>query len=122
MIDEIMRRQLVLQRESFGIDPVALTGKERDDYVRTMALALHVELDEALLEISWKPWASGTWFHREAFIMEMIDALHFWVNMILVATPNPSVVLDTYLHKAEINARRQAEGYTGEGKCPSCGR
>jgi len=121
MIDQIMHRQLELQRESFGIDPVNLSPADRASYVQAMALALHVEIDEALQEISWKPWASGVWFNREAFIVEMIDALHFWVNMILVATPSPSVVLDAYMNKAAINAQRQADGYTGE-KCPTCGR
>lgn len=121
MIDVIMERQLELQRQSFGIYPIDLDGKERDEYVQAMALALVVEVGEALQEISWKPWATGQWFNRQAYLVELIDVLHFWTNLVLVATDDPQEVLDVYLRKAEINAERQRLGYTGE-KCPTCGR
>lgn len=121
MIDIILRRQLELQRQSFGIDPASLHLEDRDRYVQAMSTALMVELGEALQEISWKPWASGQWFNRQAYMVELIDVLHFWCNLVLVATDDPQVVLDVYLRKAEINALRQKGGYTGE-KCPTCGR
>lgn len=121
MLDVIMERQLELQRKSFGIDPQNLAGRERDEYVQAMALALTIEVGEVLQEISWKPWATGQWFHRQAFLVELIDVLHFWTNLVLVATDDPNEVIDIYLRKAEINASRQAHGYTGE-KCPTCGR
>jgi dimeric dUTPase (all-alpha-NTP-PPase superfamily) len=121
MLDIILKRQLELQRESFGIDPQQLHLEERDRYVQAMALALIVEVDEALQEISWKPWASGQWFNREAYLLELIDVLHFWCNLVLIATDDPDEILSVYLRKAEINALRQKSGYTGE-KCPTCGR
>jgi len=121
MLDIILERQLELQRQSFGIYPIDLEGAERDHYVQAMALALTVEVGEALQEISWKPWATGQWFHREAYLLELIDVLHFWCNLALVATEDPQVILDVYLRKAEINAARQRDGYTG-AKCPTCGR
>lgn len=121
MLDKIMERQLQLQLESFGIDPAHLEGADRDRYVQAMALAMHVEVDEALQEISWKPWATGVWFNREAYMVELIDALHFLVNLMLVATTDPDEVLDVYMRKADINAARQLTGYSGE-KCPTCGR
>lgn len=117
----IFERQLELQRKSFGIDPINLNAQERADYVRAMALALHVELDEALLEVSWKPWASGVWFNRDAYLMELIDSLHFLINLALVATDDPEEFAAAYFAKADINAARQRNGYTGE-KCPTCGR
>jgi dimeric dUTPase (all-alpha-NTP-PPase superfamily) len=118
---QVMAQQLELQRESFGIDPLALEGKDRDDYVTAMALALMVEVGETLQEISWKPWASGQWFHREAYLEELIDVLHFWMNLALVATDRPEELLTAYMVKHDVNAQRQANGYTGE-KCPECGR
>lgn len=119
---QIMAQQLEMQRSSFGIDPTQLEGKERDEYVQAMALALMIEVGEAMQEISWKPWATGQWFHRDRFIEEMIDVLHFWMNMILIATDKPEEVLAAYQRKAEVNVARQRDGYTGEGKCPECGR
>jgi dUTPase len=118
---QVMAQQLELQIESFGIDPRFLHGKSRDDYVNAMALALMVEVGEALQEISWKPWASGQWFNREAYLEELIDVLHFWMNLVLVATDRPTELLAAYQAKVEVNVKRQADGYTGE-KCPTCGR
>jgi dimeric dUTPase (all-alpha-NTP-PPase superfamily) len=72
-------------------------------------------------EVSWKPWATGQWFHREAYLEELIDVLHFWMNLVLVATDKPEELLAAYQRKAEVNVKRQETGYTGE-KCPECGR
>lgn len=122
LLATIMRRQHELQVVSFGVDPQTLTGEDRDNYVAAMSTALLVELGEALQEISWKPWASGVWLNREAFLVEMIDALHFWFNLVLLATTDPEEVAHVYFHKADINAQRQMDGYTGQDKCPTCGR
>ena len=118
----ILLAQLELQRNSFGIDPRSLRGEERADYARWNVLALNVELAEALQEMSWKPWASADYFNREAFFAELIDALHFWMNLALLATENPDDILGAYMIKHDVNARRQADGYTGLEKCPGCGR
>jgi dimeric dUTPase (all-alpha-NTP-PPase superfamily) len=121
IFERIMDRQLELQRDSFGIDPMDLSDDARNQYVSAMSTALVVELGEALQEISWKPWASGEWFRREAYLLELIDVLHFWMNLVLVATDNPMDVIEVYMRKAQINAERQRDGYTGE-KCATCGR
>lgn len=118
---QVMAQQLELQRESFGVDPLALEGRTRDEYVQAMALALVVEVGEVMQEVSWKPWASGQWFHREAYLEELIDVLHFWMNLVLVATDRPEELLTAYMVKHDVNAQRQASGYTGE-KCEVCGR
>jgi NTP pyrophosphatase (non-canonical NTP hydrolase) len=110
-----------MQVGSFGIDPRFLHGESRDQYVQAMGLALMVEVGEALQEVSWKPWATGQWFNREAYLEELIDVLHFWMNLVLVATDKPEELLAAYQRKAEVNVKRQETGYTGE-KCPECGR
>jgi dimeric dUTPase (all-alpha-NTP-PPase superfamily) len=122
IFEKIMERQLELQRLSFGIDPTELQSDERKQYVTAMAMALNVEVAEALQEIPWKPWATTDRFNREAYLLELIDALHFWMNLVLVATDNPMDIIEVYMRKAQINADRQHEGYTGEGKCPTCHR
>ena len=119
---QVMAQQLEMQIGSFGVDPRFLHGESRDHYVQAMALALMVEVGEAMQEISWKPWATGQWFHREAYLEELIDVLHFWMNLVLVATDKPEELLAAYQRKAEVNVNRQATGYTGEAKCPECGR
>jgi len=118
----VMERQLELQTKHFGVDVTELQGVERANYVQAMALALNIEVGEALQEIAWKPWATSDHFHREAYLMELIDVLHFWMNLVLVATDDPEVLHDVYMRKAYENERRQREGYSGNDKCPECGR
>jgi dimeric dUTPase (all-alpha-NTP-PPase superfamily) len=88
-----------------------------------MSLALTDELHEALNETGWKPWATSRHFNRAAFAGEMIDVLHFWVNLMLVAGVTEQDILDLYFAKADKNAKRQLAGYDGiDGKCKTCGR
>ena len=122
-LDMILDAQRKLQKNSYGVDISALNEEERAAYIRDMSLALTDELHEALNETGWKPWATSRHFNRQAFIGEMIDVLHFWCNLILVANVGEKEILDAYFAKAEKNARRQMDGYNGvDNKCKSCGR
>lgn len=122
-LDMILDAQRRLQKNSYGVDISALDDEQRAQYIRDMSLALTDELHEALNETGWKPWASSRHFNRQAFIGEMIDVLHFWCNLILIANVGEKEILDAYFAKAEKNAKRQMEGYNGvDGKCKSCGR
>lgn len=120
----IMGRQLALQRESFGIDPMALEGEELTRFIRWNVLALEDELHEALAETHWKPWATGEGFlDRDAFVKELIDAQHFLNNLYLAAGVSSNEVVERYLAKAKVNADRQEAGYSStSGKCEHCGR
>lgn len=123
MLDLIFERQLRLQKESFGVDPAALNDEDKVEFIRSMTLALEDELHEALAEVGWKPWATSRHINREAFIGEMVDALHFWVNLCLAVGADAEEIASKYRRKAERNAKRQTDGYDGiAGKCPSCKR
>jgi dimeric dUTPase (all-alpha-NTP-PPase superfamily) len=121
---DVFKRQLTLQRESFGVDPESLTDEQRDEFIRWNALALMDELSEALDEVNWKPWASAHGFKdRDAFVKELVDLLHFLTNLFLAAGADADEVIDRYFAKAAVNAKRQAEGYDGiSTKCEHCGR
>lgn len=119
----IWHRQHDLQTTSFGVDPRQLEGEALMEYIRGMVLALEDELHEALAETGWKPWADTTHLHADRFAGELVDALHFLVNLALVTGWTPEQFIDAYWAKAEVNARRQLAGYNGvDGKCPVCGR
>lgn len=117
--------QLRLQRETFGVDPPALSGRERAEYIRWNALAVVSELDEFLQEVQWKPWAQD-----EGLIMnpiraeaELVDMLHFVGNLLLAIGAEPDSLWRAYQAKHEVNQRRQTEGYDGvTGKCANCRR
>jgi dimeric dUTPase (all-alpha-NTP-PPase superfamily) len=123
VLDEIFQKQLALQIGSFGGDPSQLDQDEKIDYIKSMTLAASDELHEALAEVGWKPWATSRHINRDAYLGELIDVLHFWVNLCLVVGADANEIRERYAEKASRNAKRQAEGYDGvTGKCEACKR
>jgi len=122
-LKNIFDSQAKLQRESFGVDPHLLDPVARSEYIAMMILALQDELHEALAECGWKPWASSRHLNQLAFGAELVDALHFLVNLFLAAGWSSDDVADGYKKKAAINAARQKKGYDGvQNKCATCKR
>jgi hypothetical protein len=134
---DMLVAQLKLQRESFGKDPTRMLPEERMEFLRWNVLALIDELMEMLQETGWKPWASSNHVDHAAAMKEMVDAWHFFMNIMLtvsgvdVASTSDGQMdmealaqwfADRYMEKRNVNADRQAEGYTGLDKCPICKR
>lgn len=110
-------------------DPGSLEGDAMADFMRWNAWAMTVELGEAFQEVGWKPWGSNREIDFDKFMREMVDAYHFFMNMLLCAagSMSPAQLADEftrrYIEKNAENARRMAEGYDGrQEKCPECGR
>jgi len=123
----MLEAQLELQRRHMGGDPRHLDGNDMADFMRWNAFALEDEIHEAMQEVGWKPWATDRTINVTEFVREMVDAFHFYMNMLLCATGmEPSDLVDMffrmYMEKNAENARRQIEGYTGLEKCRECGR
>lgn len=113
--------QLELQKQAYKKDPTKLDEEERADFIRWNMLALEDELHEALAETGWKPWATSRHLNREAFKGEMVDALHFFMNLLIAADIDADEFLEGYQAKRLKNAKRQEEGYDGvSSKCPEC--
>lgn len=122
-VQEMLDWQLMLQRKSYGRDPANMTDEERAEWVRWNVLALEDELHEALGEIGWKPWATSRHLNREQFKNELVDAWHFFMNLLLCAGIDAEEFHAAYLVKAKKNAARMADGYDGvTGKCVGCRR
>lgn len=131
-LDTMLGMQLKLQIEHMGgdpTDPAYLSGDEWADFMRWNAFALTDEIHEAMNEVGWKPWATSRHLNGLAFMKEMVDAFHFFMNMLLAANPgrNPEEIaqefFDLYHEKNTINAQRQIEGYDGVAdKCSTCRR
>lgn len=123
MLEIIFDRQYDLQVKSFNVDPAKLDPEARIQFIKDMTLALTDEMHEMLAEIGWKPWAKSRHINREAVAGELIDALHFWVNICIAVGLYPDEIKRLYLAKAAINAKRQEDGYDGVStKCSGCGR
>lgn len=130
-LTELFELQYDLQTEVYGHNFQRMLPADRIQYVKDMKLALAAELQEALDETAWKPWTANrtvpNWVNRDAYVGEMVDVLHFFINMLLVLGDDPAdlaaEIVDRYALKHRINKQRQADGYDGVStKCGGCGR
>lgn len=91
--------------------------------IMVFAFAAMVELGEATAEVGWKPWAKSRYINREAYVGELVDVWAFFINLCLLGNITPDDLYDAYLHKVQINHKRQDDGYDGlTTKCPGCNR
>lgn len=112
-----------MQVDTFKTNFERMTNEEVIEYIRWNTIALEDELHEALGEIGWKPWAESRHINREAYIGELIDALHFLLNLFIVVDAGPVEIFERYAEKRARNITRQLEGYDGvSGKCQNCHR
>jgi len=126
----MLAKQLELQTQKMKDgDPRNLRGEARADFIRWNAYALEDEIHEATAEVKWKPWAKdpGQLPDIMAADQELVDAFHFFMNLLLVGNPGlppedlADLFFDLYMEKNAVNAKRQDDGYTGD-KCPVCKR
>jgi hypothetical protein len=135
---EYFAMQLRLQRdmqqanpEAGTKDPYSMTEEELAVFVTWNMTALVKELSEATDEVGWKPWASSRFVQYPACIREMVDAWHFFMNMMLGMAAWAGVPLNDlaqefesyYKEKNAKNLQRQVDGYDGVSqKCAFCHR
>lgn len=130
LLQRLLAHQAEAQRNVYNIDPAALPIGDRVEYIRWNVLALTDELHEMLAETSWKPWAKADYVNADKATNELIDALHFLMNLFLVLAPEDrgpdalaADIFDRYERKRAINAERQRKGYDGvDSKCTGCKR
>lgn len=123
MLEKMLEMQRELQVKHYGAAPDTLEGEERIQFVKDMHIALTDELHEALAEVSWKPWAKAEYFNEAAYKGELVDAFHFFMNLMMAGHITADDLFEGYVKKNALNAKRQIEGYDGVStKCPGCGR
>lgn len=123
MLEKMLQMQRELQEKHYGAAPDTLEGAERIQFVKDMHIAITDELHEALAEVSWKPWAKAEYFNEAAFKGELVDAFHFFMNLMMVGNITAEDLYEGYVKKNALNAKRQIEGYDGvSSKCTGCGR
>lgn len=99
------------------------TDEERMEALRINVLGLMGELYEALDETGWKPWATSNHMNHAAFKSELVDAWHFFMNLMIHSNMTAEELLVGYMEKWQINMDRQTNGYDGvSSKCPGCHR
>lgn len=81
------------------------------EYIRTMTLAAIDELMESLHETSWKPWKMQQKYDREAACDELIDAVHFIINLAMAHGMTAHEFYIKFIQKSEKNKKRAEQGY-----------
>lgn len=120
-LETIMTMQRDLQKR-LGTDFSNMTLEERAEFMRDHRGYLADEVAEALYEMpmykTWKDYSKMS--DEEIHIawqkvrMELIDSLHFFVNLLLCAGMTADEVCEMYIAKNRENHRRQDEGYTAD--------
>lgn len=121
MLQTILDKQRELQSR-LGTDFNKLTDEERAEFMRNHRGYLEDEIAEALYEMpfykKWKDYSEMTELDRDIawnkVKMELIDALHFFVNLMLCAGFSAEEISLMYLAKNKENHRRQDDGYTAD--------
>lgn len=123
-LDNLLEAQALLQlKMPDGQDPRDMEEAEKALFIKDMTLALTDELHELLAEVGWKPWASSRHVNTQAAQGELIDALHFFLNLALALDLDGFQIMEKYYAKHKKNQQRQEEGYDGVSqKCSFCGR
>jgi hypothetical protein len=130
-LEHMIRLQRELQERTYGFNFIDMKQAEWIQYIRDQHQALGMELSEVLDEVDWKPWTTNERppINRDAFVGELIDVIHFWLNMLfpVCAKMTPTEIADEvftrFAMKNRVNAERQANGYDGVStKCGGCGR
>lgn len=118
---EMQRKLQLMYNKGKAIED--FTPEERMAAIRENVLACTDELHEAMDETGWKPWATSNHINVEAFHSEMVDAWHFFMNLMLHSGMTSDDLYQGYVKKNAINIKRQADGYDGVStKCPACKR
>ena len=121
MLDTMMEMQRNLQAR-LGTNFADLNEVERAQFMRNHRGYLEDELAEALYEMPnyklWKDYSNmspeaceGAW---QKVRMELIDAFHFFMNLLLCAGMTAEEVFSMYTMKNKENFERQDRGYTAD--------
>lgn len=113
-LEEMLKLQEQLQIKYSGSSPRFFDDEDSVAFIRTMVLATEDELHEALRETPWKPWSKRTeWTNDEQdrFMDELVDAWHFFMNLMLAVDMNAEELFKRYLRKNGINHDREDNGY-----------
>lgn len=120
-LEQIMKKQNELQQR-LGVNFSRMTLEDRAAFMRDHRGYLADEVAEALYEMPcYKLWKDYSKMSEEEVAiawqkvrMELIDSLHFFVNLLLCAGMTASEVYEMYMAKNKENHRRQDAGYTAD--------
>jgi len=91
--------------------PVDIATHQGQAVLRGRAWNVTEELAEAMNELKNRPWKQRTYpVDLDAFYEELVDALHFFVELCILAGLSSQDLFDRYMGKAAVNTQRQELG------------
>ena len=102
-----------LQMQDFVLaiaDGKLAKGGAVDIWLQNYARALSQETAELLDCTPWKWWSRDKGVDLASIRVEIVDALHFWMSLAMVAGMNAEDVFKLYCEKNRINHQRQESG------------
>ena len=117
-LDALLKTQYKLQARVGTWDKIKNNPASRQQFINQMILGAQDELLEALHETAWKNpeymphgWKKGQKHNAEGFRKEIIDVLHLWLALALVADLDAPTIMSEYMSKNQVNLERQDNGY-----------
>ena len=105
-------------QEKLGIYDKISDPALKQAYVNQMILALHEEATEIMRESAYKNpelvpfgWKKGQKWNEENFKNEIVDIIHFIVNLSLAVGMDASEMYNRYYDKNKENIKRQDDNY-----------
>ena len=109
-LDWLFDMQLKFQK-ALGYDKFFDGGKDNQEWLETMLIACMDELMEMIRETPWKPWKQQQKYNKAKVQDELVDLLHFFINLCLLAGMDSQLLFEKYLFKHKVNYKRQQDGY-----------
>jgi len=117
-LDKIFEKQYELQLKLGTIDKINSSPQMRQQFINQMILALHEEAVEIMRETSYKNpeyvpfgWKKNQHENTEKFKEEIIDIIHFVLNLCIVSGMKPDEIFEKYMNKNKENGERKENGY-----------
>lgn len=107
--EEIERKSGLLQTDEVPVNLDSYAGQAR---LKDFAWRITEELGEAMNCLKMKPWKQTPQItDQDHYREELIDALHFFIELLILSGFTPEDVVGTYLQKANVNKFRQRSNY-----------
>jgi dimeric dUTPase (all-alpha-NTP-PPase superfamily) len=117
-LEIIFGYQNKLQERLGTWEKVDSSPQMRQQFINQMILAMQEETIEIMRETAYKNpefmpfgWKKTQIGDPDKFKEELVDQLHFFVNLCIIANMGPAELLSRYLNKNAINHARQDSGY-----------
>ena len=100
--------QLLQEKRGFPEFPVDLTSKVGQKFLKTISYECADELHEARQHLKNKDHRATHFkdIDREAYVEELVDALHFFFEIVIASGISVDELFEAYIKKGEINVQR----------------